>query len=68
MSIMTLVPQINRKKNTIKKILKIASIGFSILFIAMLFFMVVHDTFTGSSSQTIEYCAKYGILATPDCW
>jgi hypothetical protein len=65
---MTLVPQINRKKNTIKKILKIASIGFSILFIAMLFFMVVHDTFTGSSSQTIEYCAKYGILATPDCW
>ena len=68
MSIMTLVPQINRKKNTIKKILKIAFSGFSIFFIVMLFFMVVHDTFTGSSSQTVEYCARYGILASPDCW
>ena len=65
---MTLVPQINSKKNTIKKILKIAFRGFSILFIAMLFFMIVHDTFTGSSSQTVEYCARYGILASPDCW
>jgi hypothetical protein len=65
---MTLVPQINIKKNTIKKILKIAFSGFSILFIAMLFFIVVHDIFTGSSSQTVEYCAKYGILASPDCW
>jgi hypothetical protein len=34
----------------------------------MLFFIVVHDIFTGSSSQTVEYCAKYGILASPDCW
>jgi hypothetical protein len=68
MSIMTLVPQINRKKNTIKKILEIAFSGFSLFFIAMLFFMVVHDTFTGSSSQTVEYCVKFGILASPDCW
>ena len=65
---MTLVPQINRKKNTIKKIFKIAFSGFSIFFIAMLFFMVVHDTFTGSSSQTVEDRARYGILASPDCW
>jgi len=65
---MTLVPQINSKKNTIKKILKIAFSGSSILFIAMLFFIVVHDIITGSSSQTVEYCAKYGILASPDCW
>ena len=67
MSIMTLVLKINRKKNTIKNILKIAFSGFSIFFIAMLFFMIVHDTFTGSSSQTVEYCARYGILASPAC-
>jgi hypothetical protein len=65
---MTLVLKINRKKNTIKNILKIAFSGFSIFFIAMLFFMIVHDTFTGSSSQTVEYCARYGILASPACW
>ena len=65
---MTLVPKINSKKNTIKKILKIAFSGSSILFIAMLFFIVVHDIFTSSSSQTVEYCVKYGILASPDCW
>jgi hypothetical protein len=58
---------INRKNKTIKKILKIAFSGFSIFFIAMLFIMVVHDTFTGNSSQTAEYCAKYGTLASPGC-
>ena len=65
---MTLVPPLNKKKNSIKKILKIGFSGFSIFFIAMLFIMVVHDTFTGTSSQTEEYCAKYGALASPGCW
>jgi hypothetical protein len=37
-------------------------------FIAMLFFMLVHDAMTGASSQTGEYCAKYGFIASPDCW
>jgi hypothetical protein len=30
--------------------------------------MLVHDSLTGVSSQTAEYCAKYGFLASPDCW
>jgi len=34
----------------------------------MLFVMLIHDTLTGVSSQTAEYCAKYGLLASPDCW
>jgi hypothetical protein len=35
----------------------------------MLFFMVVHDLMTGASSETsAEYCAKYSVLASPDCW
>jgi hypothetical protein len=29
--------------------------------------MLVHDSLTGASSQTAEYCAKYGFLASPDC-
>ena len=64
---MTLI-NINYKKNKIKKILKWAFSGFTIFFIALLFFMAVHDTFTGNSSQTAEYCAKYGFLASPGCW
>ena len=65
---MTLVPPLNKKKNSIKKILKIGFSGFSIFFIAMLFIIVVHDTFTGISSETEEYCAKYSALASPGCW
>jgi hypothetical protein len=42
--------------------------GFILFFIAMLFFMLVHDAMTGASSQTGEYCAKYGFIASPDCW
>jgi hypothetical protein len=42
--------------------------GFSLFFIGMLFFMLIHDTLTGASSQTAEYCAKYGFLASPECW
>jgi len=35
----------------------------------MLVFMVVHDLMTGASSETsAEYCAKYSVLASPDCW
>lgn len=60
---------VSKKTSSIKKILKIAFSGFSILFVGMLFFMVVHDGLTGASSETTaEYCAKYGFLASPDCW
>jgi hypothetical protein len=34
----------------------------------MLFIMTVHDIMTSESSTTAEYCAKYGFLASPDCW
>ena len=56
------------KKNSIKNTLKWIFSGVSIFFIAMLVFMVVHDTLTGESSNTAEYCAKYGFLASPGCW
>ena len=52
----------------IKMIIQFAFSGFSLFFIAMLFFILVHDTLTGESSITTEYCAKYGFLASPDCW
>ena len=55
------------KKTSIKNAFKWVSGGFSIFFISMLFFMLVHDSLTGASSQTAEYCAKYGFLASPDC-
>jgi hypothetical protein len=56
------------KKTSIKNALKWTFGGLSIFFIAMLVFMLVHDSLTGVSSQTAEYCAKYGFLASPDCW
>ena len=56
------------KKTSFKNALKWVLGGFSILFIGMLFLMLIHDTLTGASSQTAEYCAKYGFLASPDCW
>jgi hypothetical protein len=56
------------KKNTIKKAIKWIFSGFSILFITILVFMTVHDLMTGESSNTAEYCAKYGLLASPECW
>ena len=52
----------------IKKILKFVFTGFSIFFIAVLFFMTVQNLMTGESSITAEYCAKYGLLASPGCW
>ena len=55
-------------KSSIKKVLKWIFSGFSIFFICMLIFMVVHDVMTGESSTTAEYCTKYGFLASPDCW
>jgi hypothetical protein len=55
------------KKSSIKNALKLIFSGLSIIFIVMLLFMVVHDAMTGASSQTAEYCAKYGFLAFPDC-
>ena len=56
------------KKPSIKNVLKLIFSGLSISFIAMLVIMLAHDTVTGTSSQSIEYCAKYGILASPACW
>ena len=56
------------KKTSIKNALKWVLGGFSMFFIGMLFVMLIHDTLTGVSSQTAEYCAKYGFLASPDCW
>ena len=55
-------------KSSIKKVLKWVFSGFSIFFISILIFMLVHDTFTGESSTTAEYCTKYGFLASPHCW
>ena len=43
-----------RKKNSIKNVLKWLFSGFSFFFIAMLFFVVVHDAFTGSSSKLLS--------------
>jgi hypothetical protein len=56
------------KADRIKKVLKWALGGFTIFFVAILFFMTVHDILTGESSNTIEYCSKYGFLASPECW
>jgi hypothetical protein len=56
------------KKSSIKKVLKWGFSGFCLFFIGTLFLIVVHDAMTGVSSQTTAYCAKYGFLASPDCW
>jgi hypothetical protein len=57
------------KISPIKKALKFALSGFSIFFISILIFILVHDVMTGAFSQTsAEYCANYGFFASPDCW
>ena len=56
------------KKPSIKNVLKWIFSGLCVSFIAMLIIMLVLDTVTGTSSQTAEYCAKYGFLASPGCW
>ena len=56
------------KKTSLKNTLKWIFSGLSIFFIALLIFMLIHDSLTGVSSQTAEYCAKYSFLASPDCW
>ena len=56
------------RKNSIKKVLKWVFSGLGIFFISMLIFILIHDVMTGESSTTAEYCAKYGFLASPDCW
>jgi hypothetical protein len=55
------------KKTLIKNALKWTFSGISIFFIGTLIFMLIHDTLTGVSTQTTEYCAKYGFLASPNC-
>jgi hypothetical protein len=47
----------------IKKIIQFAFSGFSLVFTGMLFFILVHDTLTGESSLTAEYCTKYGLFS-----
>jgi hypothetical protein len=32
--------------------------GFSIFFVCILFFMLVHDMITGKSAATVQYCTK----------
>ena len=56
------------KKNSINKILKWVFGSFTIFFVTMLTIITLHDITTGESSNTAEYCAKYGFLASPDCW
>ena len=56
------------KKSSIKRVFQWVFGGFSIVFVGILFIMTVHDVMTGESSNTAEYCAKYGFLASPDCW
>jgi hypothetical protein len=56
------------KKSSFKRILKWVFGGLSLVYIGTLFFMAVHDIMTGESSNTADYCAKYGFLASPDCW
>ena len=56
------------QKTSIKNSLKWIFSGASIFSISMLVFMVVHDVMTGESSNTAEYCTKYGFLASPGCW
>jgi hypothetical protein len=58
----------NKKTIVIKKALKWIFSGFSIFFIGMLVLITVHDLMTGESSNTAEYCAKYGFFASPGCW
>jgi hypothetical protein len=61
---------LNNKTNKIKikKAIKWIFSGFTIFFIGVLIFMTIHDTMTGHSSNTVEYCAKYGFLVSPGCW
>ena len=56
------------RKSSIKKVLKFAFSGLGLFFIGMLLFILVHDTLTGESSTTAEYCTKYGFIASPNCW
>lgn len=56
------------KLKLIENIVKFSFIGISIILVAILFFMAVHDVFTRSTYQIAGYCAKYGFLASPECW
>ena len=51
------------KLKSIKKILKFSFIGFSIIFVLLLFIITVHDTMTGISSNTGEDCSKHGFFS-----
>ena len=51
------------KKTSVKNILKWIFSVLSILFIVQLIFVLIHDSLTGASSQTAEYCAKYQLFS-----
>ena len=52
------------KKSSIKKVLKWVFSGFSIFFISMLIFILLHDVMTGAPSETsAEYCTKIWIFS-----
>jgi hypothetical protein len=54
--------------NNIKRALRWLFSGFSITFIGILLFVVIHDSLTGLSSTTIDYCEKYSFFISPSCW
>jgi hypothetical protein len=56
------------KKSSIKRVLQWVFGGSSIVFVGILFIMTVHDVMKSESSNTAEYCKKYGFLASPGCW
>ena len=49
--------------NNIKRALRWLFSGFSITFIGILLFVVIHDSLTGLSSTTIDYCEKIVFLS-----
>ena len=63
-----MILSIMANKPTIKNALKWVFSGVCIFFVGMLVIMIVHDTMTGTSSKTEQYCAKYRFLASPGCW
>jgi hypothetical protein len=58
------------KKSSIKRVLKWVFGGFSIVFVAMLLIMTIHDSLIGGGVTTPvkELCTNYGFLASPECW
>ena len=56
------------RRHYIKNVLKWIFCGLCVSFIVILVIILVLETAIGTYSQTAEYCAKYGFLASPGCW